>query len=136
MYFGCIRHESSNLSDSDDEAAGSDQDNASPFKKLLGDAAKELYLGSTSFSKMHFIVRMLNNKVLGGWTDKSFDMQLGLLREAFPKAKLPKNFHEANKMIKCLRLNYVSIHACFYDCILYWKWYENADSCPKCKTSR
>jgi hypothetical protein len=38
---------------------------------------------------------MLHNKALGGRTDKRFDMQLGLLREAFPKAKLPKNFHEA-----------------------------------------
>jgi hypothetical protein len=64
---------------------------------------------------------MLHNKALGGWTDKSFDMQLALLIEAFPQAKLPKNFHEAKKMIKCLSLNYVSIHACYNDCILYWK---------------
>jgi hypothetical protein len=132
-----MRHEFSDFTDSDEEAPPGDQDNENnPFKKLLGDAAEELYPGSTSFSKLRFIVRMLHNKALGGWTDKSFDMQLGLLREAFPKAKLPKNFHEAKKMIKCLSLNYVSIHACYYDCILYWKQYENADSCPKCKTSR
>ena len=38
-------------------------------------------------------------------------------------------------MIKCLSLNYVSIHACDNDCILCWKQYENANNCPKCKTS-
>jgi len=33
---------------------------------------------------------MLHNKALGGWTAKSFDMQLELLKEAFPQEKLPQ----------------------------------------------
>ena len=132
-----LRHEFADLSGSDDEADPSDKDDANnPFNQLLGVAAETLYPGSTSFSKLRFVVRMLQNKALGHWTDKSFDMHLGLLREAFPEVKLPKNFHEAKKMIKCLSLNYVCIHACVNDCILYWKQYANANSCPKCKTSR
>ena len=64
-------------------------------------------------------------------------MLLELLQEAFPKgSKIPKNFYEAKKMIRCLRLDYVSIHACNNNCILFWKEHANGDSCPKCKASR
>ena len=88
-----MRHEFGDLSDSDDEA----DDTNNRFKTLLGAKAEELYPGCTSFSKLRFVVMMLHNKALGGWNDKSFDMQLGLLKEAFPKAKLAKNFHEAKR---------------------------------------
>lgn len=64
-------------------------------------------------------------------------MLLELLTEAFPEgSKLPKNFYEAKKMIRCLRLDYVSIHACDNDCILFWKEHANVDSCPTYKASR
>ena len=62
---------------------------------------------------------------------------LELLNKAFPgDSPLPKNFHEAKKMIKCLGLGYVNIHACENDCILFRKQYANADQFPICKTSR
>jgi hypothetical protein len=103
----------------------------------VGDAEEQLYPGCTCFSKLRFVVRLLHIKSLGGWSDKSFNMLLELQKEAFPKgSKLPKNFHEAKKMIRCLRLDYVSIHACDNDCILFWKEHANADCCPKCKASR
>ncbi|XP_040378242.1 uncharacterized protein LOC102718885 isoform X1 [Oryza brachyantha] len=101
------------------------------------DASKELYPGSKNFSKLCFVVKLLNIKFLGGWSDKSFDMLLELLREAFPEGStIPKNFNKAKKMIRCFGLGYVNIHACENDCILFRKQYENANICPKCNTSR
>jgi len=35
------------------------------------------------------------------------------------------------KMLKPLGLDYVMIHACKNDCILYWKEYENIEPCTK-----
>lgn len=107
------------------------------LKMLSDDYGQELYPGCDKFSKLHFIVKLLHIKLLGGWSDKSFDLLLNLLIEAFPKGSaLPKNYNEAKKTVKCLRLGYVSIHACKNDCILYWKDDANANSCPKCETSR
>ncbi|KAM0822513.1 hypothetical protein ACQ4PT_071448 [Festuca glaucescens] len=133
-----MRHDFGDLSDVEDEGDCREPTNESdPFKQLVGDAEEQLYPGCTCFSKLRFVVRLLHIKSLGGWSDKSFNMLLELQKEAFPKgSKLPKNFHEAKKMIRCLRLDYVSIHACDNDCILFWKEHANADCCPKCKASR
>ncbi|XP_048570518.1 uncharacterized protein LOC125551358 isoform X2 [Triticum urartu] len=106
------------------------------FRQFIADDREELYLGCTTFSKLHFVVRLLHVKSLGGWSDKSFDILLELLKEAFPTAKLPKFFYESKKMIKCLELGYIKIHACENDCILFWKEHANKDICPTCKTSR
>lgn len=107
------------------------------FHDLFGDASEELYPGCKSFSKLCFIVKLLNIKFLGGWSDKSFDMLLELLGEAFPDGSaVPKNFNEAKKKIRCFGLGYINIHACKNDCILFRKQYENLDICPKCNTSR
>jgi hypothetical protein len=74
--------------------------------------------------------------MLGGWSDKSFNLLLDLLKEAYPESAIPKNYNEAKKLVKCMGLGYVSIHACENDCILFWKENANANSCPKCKASR
>jgi hypothetical protein len=131
-----MRHDFGDLSDVEDVGDHSEPE-CDPFQQLVGDAAEQLYPGCTCFSKLRFVVRLLHIKSLGGWSDKTFNMLLELLKEAFPEgAKLPKNFHEAKKMIRCLRLDYVSIHACNNDCILFWKEHANVYSCPKCKASR
>ena len=129
-----MRHDFGDLSDDEGDHHANESD---PFQQLLDDATEQLYPGCTCFSKLRFVVRLLHIKSLGGWSDKSFNMLVKLLQEAFPEgSKLPKNFHEAKKMIRCLRLDYVIIHACNNDCILFWKEHANADSCPKCKASR
>jgi hypothetical protein len=75
--------------------------------------------------------------LLGGWTDKSFDMLLDLLMEAFPDGlALPKKFNKAKKVIKCLGLGYIKIDACENDCILFSKEYAKCDACPTCGRSR
>lgn len=61
--------------------------------RLVDDASQELYLGCKTFSKLNFLVRLLHTKFLGGWSDRSFDILLDLLREAFLEGSTrPKNF--------------------------------------------
>jgi hypothetical protein len=54
------------------------------INQLEIDNTQELYLGCKKFSKLHFLIRILHLKLLGGWTGKSFDMLLDLLMESFP----------------------------------------------------
>nr|ABA93478.2 transposon protein, putative, CACTA, En/Spm sub-class [Oryza sativa Japonica Group] len=120
-----------------DGSSGDANNDVDDFYRLVDDASQELYPGCKTFSKLNFLVCLLHTKFLGGWSDKSFDMLLDLLREAFPEgAELPKNFYEAKKAVKSLGFGYINIHACENDCILFWKQYENYTSCPKCNTSR
>lgn len=71
--------------------------------------------------------------MLGGWSDKSFNLLLDLLKEAYPESTIAKNCSEAKKLVKCMGLGYVKIDACENDCILFWEDNANVDSCPKCK---
>ncbi|XP_019170676.1 PREDICTED: uncharacterized protein LOC109166223 [Ipomoea nil] len=59
-----------------------------------------------------------------------------LLKDAFEQARLPDSFYEAKKTINRLSLNYVSIHACPNDCMLYWGDDKDAETCKVCHTSR
>ena len=106
------------------------------LQKLKNDSSQELYPGCKKFSKLRFIIRLLHVKLLGGWSDKSFNLLLDLLNDAFPEgSSLAKNYNEAKKLVKCLGLGYVSIHACEHDCILFWKNHAKVDVCPICNTS-
>ena len=59
-------------------------------------------------------------KVLNGWSNKSFDMLLELLKSAFSTdASIPSSYYEAKKKLRDLGRGYDLIHACKYDCILY-----------------
>ncbi|XP_042974597.1 uncharacterized protein LOC122306228 [Carya illinoinensis] len=106
------------------------------FDQLLEDARRPLFTGCTKFSKLSFVVKLLHIKTLGGWSIKSFDMLLKLLRAAFPDVAWPSSYEEARSLERGLGFKYHKIHACPNDCILFWK--ENADKneCPVCKASR
>ncbi|XP_042950146.1 uncharacterized protein LOC122282038 [Carya illinoinensis] len=106
------------------------------FDQLLEDARRPLFTGCTKFSKLSFVVKLLHIKTLGGWSIKSFDQLLNLLRAAFPDAACPSSYEEARSLERGLGFKYHKIHACPNDCILFWK--ENADKneCPVCKASR
>ncbi|XP_020080540.1 uncharacterized protein LOC109704191 isoform X2 [Ananas comosus] len=89
------------------------------------------------FSKLSFIVRLLQIKCQGGWSNKSFDMLLELLKQMLPEGEtLPESFYETNKIMKDLGLGYEKIDACPNDCILYRKEFANASSCHVCGASR
>ena len=106
-----------------EDDGGTDQDNSflESLHKLEADSRQELYPGCKNYSKLRFLVRLLHTKLLGGWSDKSFNLLLDLLNDAYPTSKIPKNFNEAKKLVKCLGLGYVNIHACENDCILFRK---------------
>ncbi|XP_042974859.1 uncharacterized protein LOC122306494 [Carya illinoinensis] len=106
------------------------------FDQLLEDAQRPLFYGCTKFSKLSFVVKLLHIKTLGGWSIKSFDMLLSLLRSAFPNAELPQSYEEARTLERGLGFTYHKIHACPNDCILFWKENANLNECPICKASR
>ncbi|XP_012840363.1 PREDICTED: uncharacterized protein LOC105960705 [Erythranthe guttata] len=107
------------------------------FLELLRKAEQELYPGCSKFSTLSFIVHLLHIKVYNKWSNKSFDMMLTLLKKALPHGEtLPKSYYDAKKILNDLGLGYTAIHACKYDCALFWKEYENYQECPVCGTSR
>ncbi|KAF5459572.1 hypothetical protein F2P56_019511 [Juglans regia] len=108
----------------------------SAHEKLLNDAKQPLFDGCTQFSQLSFIVKLLHIKTIGGWSIRSFDMLLELLRSAFPDALLPQSYEESRSLQRGLGFSYTKIHACPNDCILYWKQHSELTECPKCKTSR
>jgi hypothetical protein len=84
-----------------------------------------------------FLVRLLHIKLLGGWTDRSFNLLLDLLNGALLEgSRLSRNFYEAKKLVKTIGIGYTSIHAYDNDCILYYGHNAKLDSYPKCKVSR
>ena len=107
------------------------------IQKLVAENSKELYPNCKKYTQLRFLVRLLHLKLLGGWTDRSFNLLLDLLNDALPEGStLPRNFHEAKKLVKSIGTGYQSIHACENDCMLYWKNDAKLDSCPKCKVSQ
>ena len=90
------------------------------FSKLFFIVEQELYPGCENFSKLSFIVQLLNIKCLFGLSGKAIDALLSLLAKAFPQGnKVHVSYYEARKFIRELGLDYVKIDACLNDCILY-----------------
>ena len=91
--------------------------NEKNIDNLFGEAHKVLYLGCTKFSTLTFLVKLMHIKVLNRWSNKSFDMLLELLLDAFPNGtSIPKSHYDMKKMLRDFGLGYDSIHACKYDC--------------------
>ncbi|TYJ97142.1 CACTA en-spm transposon protein [Cucumis melo var. makuwa] len=80
----------------------------------------------------------MNVRVLNGLSNKSFDMLLELLRAAFPiySSTIPSSFYKAKRKLRDLGLGYETIHACKYDCVLYWKEFVDLQHCPTCGEDR
>ncbi|KAL0439277.1 UNVERIFIED_CONTAM: hypothetical protein Slati_2410700 [Sesamum latifolium] len=63
---------------------------------------------------------MLQLKALCGWTNKSIDLLLELLRDSFPdNVNLPANYYEAQKITNDLGFTYETIDACPNSCMLF-----------------
>ncbi|XP_039145579.1 uncharacterized protein LOC120282799 [Dioscorea cayenensis subsp. rotundata] len=107
------------------------------FYSLLKDAEVELYPGCKNFTKFSFAIYLFHIKCFNGWTNKSFNALLELLKLVLPEGNtLPRSYQEMKKMISALSLGYEKIHACPNDCILFWKENANEDKCTKCGASR
>ncbi|CAN1181773.1 hypothetical protein LINPERHAP2_LOCUS35603 [Linum perenne] len=107
------------------------------YIEMLGRAQKELYPNCTKYSQLSFIVKLLHLKVYNKWSNKSFNMLLKLLKDILPKDNLvPNSYYAAKNTLNSLGLGYTTIHACRYDCALYWRENSLLQACPVCKTSR
>ncbi|KAL4016879.1 hypothetical protein IC575_024541 [Cucumis melo] len=104
------------------------------FQDLLNETCNELYPNRSEFLSSNFLVKLMHVKVLNGWSNKSFDMLLELLRASFPMCSttIPSSFYEAKRKLHDLGLEYETIHACKYDCVLYWKEFAHLQHCPTC----
>ncbi|XP_042973033.1 uncharacterized protein LOC122304832 [Carya illinoinensis] len=105
----------------------------STFDQLLDDVRRPLFNSCTKFSKLSFVVKLLHIKTLGGWSIKSFDMLLSLLRSAFPNVELPQSYVEARTLEQGLGFMYHKIHAFSNDYILFWKENANLNEYPICR---
>ena len=104
------------------------------FCKLLEDVEQELYPGYRNFSKLSFIVQLLNIKCLFGLNIKAIDGILTLSIKEFSQGnKVPESYYEARKIIREHGHDYTKIDACMNDCIIYLGDYLKSTSCPTCK---
>nr|XP_043611316.1 uncharacterized protein LOC122582917 [Erigeron canadensis] len=104
-------------------------------EKLFVDMEKRLY-PECEFSVLGFLLEFMNVKVTCNMTNVTMDRILDLFSRAFKDANFPKNHYQAKKYLCTLGLGYQSIHACKYDCALFWEENKDLQSCPHCNTSR
>ncbi|KAL3644293.1 hypothetical protein CASFOL_012225 [Castilleja foliolosa] len=107
------------------------------LEDLIRGARTELYPGCKKISRTSFIIQLLHLKVYNKLSNKTVDMILQLMKSSFPDGEtLPGSYYEAKKFLRDLGLGYECIHACKYDCALYWKENKKLEACPICQTSR
>ncbi|XP_073279526.1 uncharacterized protein [Primulina huaijiensis] len=106
-------------------------ENPRQFNKILEDADKPLYPGCAKFTKLSAVVKLFNLKAKYSWRDKSFTDLLILFGEMLPDHnELLSSLYDAKKSLRALGIDYVKIHACPNDCILYRKEYEDFANLP------
>jgi len=92
------------------------------YETMSTDAETTLYVGSTKFTRLSAVLRLMNLTMTNGWTDKSFTKVFVLLNEMLPKGNtLPTRNYDAKKILCPMGMKYKRIHACANDCILYRK---------------
>ncbi|KAJ8617713.1 hypothetical protein MRB53_013899 [Persea americana] len=85
--------------------AMSNDSDPQPFDAMLNDLHLPLYPGCKKFSKSEFLVKLMHVKTINRWSNKSFDMNLELIKAALPTGEtLPKSYNEAKKYMRDLGL--------------------------------
>lgn len=92
------------------------------YDTLWSDKDAPLYKGCTCFTQLSLMLKLFNLNVTNGWTDKSFTELLDLLKQMLSKDNnLLDRFYEVKKILCLMDLEYIKVHACYSDCILYMK---------------
>ncbi|XP_074351755.1 uncharacterized protein LOC141690896 [Apium graveolens] len=115
-----------------------DWDNESDdFKRYVADAEQPLFEGSEC-TKLESVLKLHNWKARFGLSDKAFTDLLESVASFLPKDHvLAGSMYEVKKTLTDLGLEYVKIHACPNDCVLYrGPAAESLSECPKCHLSR
>lgn len=108
----------------------------SPFKDMLKDAERPLYLG-LKHSKLSGLMKLYNIKRIYGWSDSGILALLKVLNEILLNDnRMPKSMYEAKRTLKHLGLDYDKIYVCPNDYILYGNKLKNPSECTSCGASR
>ena len=83
------------------------------YGSMSSDTKTPLYPGSTNFTRLSTMLRLMNLKEINEWTDKSFTELLQLLKDILPEGNsLPNRNYEAKKILCPMGMEYKKIHAC------------------------
>jgi hypothetical protein len=105
--------------------------------KLLEQAKKELYPGCKNATKVSFIVELFQIKCMYGLSNAALEAILKLFGKVLPERHcIPNSLDKVQRVVRDLGLDYVKIHTCQNDCVLFFDKYANLETCPICKKSR
>ena len=86
---------------------------AQKFFNLVKEVEQLLYPNCEKYSNLSFVVKLMHIKCINGWSNKSFNMLLELLKDVFPMCKkMPTSNYKAKKIVNDLGLHYEKIDAC------------------------
>lgn len=117
-------------------SAYSDTSELDKFNKLIADAQTPLYPGCDT-TLLTAVLGHMKVKVANKLTNKAVNDYLKLTGSYLPEGHcLPDSFYKLRKPLQCIGLSYEKIHACRYDCVLFYKENKDLDHCPVCNASR
>ncbi|KAK1667840.1 hypothetical protein QYE76_055999 [Lolium multiflorum] len=132
----CYVDDSSSMIDELQKSGNKGPDLPNLYANLIESAKKELYEGCTSFTRLSFIIKLLHVKSYSRITNRGFDLLLQLLRTALPDVDFPKSYADAKSVLSDVGLGYETIHACKFDCSLFWGDHKDDTHCHVCGLSR
>ena len=92
------------------------------FLKLLEEAKKELYPRCKEATKVSFIMKLFHIKCMYGNTNACLEAILKLFSRILLEGHyIPDSLDKVQKVIRDRGLDYVKIHACKNDCVLFFK---------------
>ncbi|KAM6572621.1 hypothetical protein CsatA_016701 [Cannabis sativa] len=99
--------------------------------------ARSLSSDCTKMLALDFLAKLMHLKVSNKWSENSFNMLLQLLKGVFPEeTNFPTSYHDSKQMLRDFGFGYELIHACKYDCALFWKEHASCEKCPICDEPR
>ncbi|XXG59154.1 hypothetical protein AAC387_Pa04g1284 [Persea americana] len=108
------------------------------FEKMLDASQRPLYPGwSPNNTILDFVIKMMEQKVEGKWSNKSFNNVMQIQKALLPDGNLvPDSIYAAKKILRDLGLGCEHIDAYHNDCALFWKENIDLEKCPVCEESR
>jgi hypothetical protein len=106
------------------------------FYDMMSSAQKPLH-DQTLVSQLDAIGRLMGFKSECSMSREHFDGILIVIGSLLLDGHiLPKSMYESQKLLRALKMSYDQIHICPKGCVLFRKEHEDANYCPKCKSSR
>ena len=119
------------------DLGNNDPNEVDKYNRLLAHHQTPLYEGSNE-TVLGTIMELMEAKVKYKMSIAAFDENLDIWKRKLEQPNnLPENHDKVRRILKDIGLGYTKIHACRYDCCLFYGP-ENKDRevCPKCGTPR